>query len=374
MPRALAHRFRDNVDWVLLFLVTVISLIGVVNSYSTGTSIGNPDLYLSQIYFLVFGGCGAFAISVIDYKHYERFGYALYGLGILLLVLVLIVGTEVNNSTRWISFGAMFPRFQPSELMKVFLVVGLAKYLHHDPPHTEGRRLGDLLIPAGMTVAAMFFILKEPDLGTALLCLLIFLSIMMLTRLKLSSFLVMLGAAPIVSAVGWMYLLKPYQKQRVFSFLNSFLDPEADRLSSGWHAYQSTVAVGSGRWTGKGFLRGTAGPHHFLPEQSTDFPFAIYSEEHGFIGSMLVIVLYLLLVMWCIRIGANSRDRFGSVIAIGVGSIFFWQVLINLGMVMGIMPVVGVTLPLFSYGGSSILTCMIGVGLLMSVSIHRFRR
>lgn len=374
MPRVLAHRFRDNVDWVLLFLVTVISLIGVVNAYSTGLSIGNPDLYLSQIYFLVFGGCGAFAISVIDYKHYERFGYALYGFGIFLLVLVLLVGTEVNNSTRWISFGAMFPRFQPSELMKVFLVVGLAKYLHHDPPHTEGRRLGDLLIPAGMTVVAMVLILEEPDLGTSLLCLLLFLSIMMLTRLKLSSFIIMLVAAPIISVVGWMYLLKPYQKMRVYSFLNSFIDPEADRLSAGWHAYQSTVAVGSGRWTGKGFLLGTAGPHHFLPEQSTDFPFAIYSEEHGFIGSMLVIVLYLILVMWCIRIGSNARDRFGSVIAIGVGSIFFWQVLINLGMVMGIMPVVGVTLPLFSYGGSSILTCMLGVGLLMSVSIHRFRR
>jgi rod shape determining protein RodA len=374
MPRALAHRFRDNVDWVLLFLVSIIALIGVVNSYSTGISIGNAELYLSQIYFLVFGGCGAFAIAVIDYKHYERYGYVLYGVGIFLLILVLIVGTEVNGSIRWVSFGPMFPRFQPSELMKVFLVVGLAKYLHRDPPHTEGRRLGDLLIPVCMTVVAMYFILKEPDLGTALLCLLVFVSIMMLTRLKLSSFLLMLGATPIVSAVGWIYLLKPYQKQRVISFLNSFVNPEADRLSAGWHAYQSTVAVGSGLWTGKGFLRGTAGPHHFLPEQSTDFPFAIYSEEHGFIGAMLVIILYLILVMWCIRIGSTARDRFGSVIAIGVGSIFFWQALINLGMVMGIMPVVGVTLPLFSYGGSSILTCMLGVGLLMSVSIHRYKR
>ncbi len=374
MPRVLAHRFRDKVDWVLLFLVSIISLIGVINSYSTGRSIGNPDLYLSQIYFLVFGGCGAFAIAVVDYKHYERYGYILYGIGIFLLTLVLIVGTEVNNSTRWISFGPMFPRFQPSELMKVFLVVGLAKFLHRDPPHTEGRRIGDLFIPGFMTIAAMYLILKEPDLGTALLCLLLFISIMMLTRLKLFSFLAMVSAMPFVSVMGWSYLLKPYQKQRVISFINTFIDPEADRLSAGWHAYQSTVAVGSGLWTGKGFLRGTAGPHHFLPEQSTDFPFAIYAEEHGFVGAMLVMILYLILIMWCIRIGANARDRFGSVIAVGIGSIFFWQVLINLGMVMGIMPVVGVTLPLFSYGGSSILTCMLGIGLLMSVSIHRFKR
>jgi rod shape determining protein RodA len=373
MPRTLANRFRDNVDWVLLILVVLISLAGVINAYSTGVSSGNPDLYLSQIYFLVFGGCGAFAISVIDYRHYERFGYLLYGVGLFLLILVLLVGTEVNNSVRWIAFGAMFPRFQPSELMKVFLVIGLAKYLHHDPPHIEGRRLGDLFIPAGMTMAAMFFILKEPDLGTALLCLLIFVSIMMLTRLKTSSLTAMAMSAPVVGIVGWLYLLKPYQKKRVVSFLNSFIDPEADRLTSGWHAYQSTVAVGSGQLTGKGFLHGTAGPHHFLPEQSTDFPFSIFAEEHGFIGAAFLIFLYFMLIMWCIRIGSFARDRFGSVIAIGVGSIFFWQVLINLGMVMGIMPVVGVTLPLFSYGGSSILTCMLGVGLLMSVSIHRYR-
>jgi rod shape determining protein RodA len=370
----LAHRFRDNVDWVLLGLVFLISFMGVINAYSTGSSAGNPDLYLSQLYFIVFGGCIAFAVAVVDYRHFERFGYAFYGGGIFLLILVLMIGTEVNNSIRWISFGENAPRFQPSELMKVFLVVGLAKYLHHDPAHAEGRRLGDLLIPSGMTVVAMYFILKEPDLGTALLCLLIFVSIMLLTRLKVSSFLVMVASTPVVSVIAWSYLLKDYQKKRVISFLNSFIDPEADRLSAGWHAYQSVVAVGSGQVAGKGFLKGTAGPHHFLPEQSTDFPFAIFAEEHGFIGASLLLLLYFLLVMWCIRIAAGSRDRFGSVIAVGVGSIFFWQVLINIGMVVGLMPVVGVTLPLFSYGGSSILTCMFGIGLLMNVSIHRFRR
>jgi rod shape determining protein RodA len=178
----------------------------------------------------------------------------------------------------------------------------------------------------------------------------------------------------VVSILAWSYLLKPYQKKRIISYLNSFIDPEADRLSAGWHAYQSIVAVGSGKVTGKGFLHGTAGPHHFLPEQSTDFPFAIFAEEHGFLGASILMIMYLVLILWCVRIAANSRDRFGSVIAVGVGSIYFWQVLINLGMVMGIMPVVGVTLPLFSYGGSSILTCMLGVGLLMNVSINRFRR
>jgi rod shape determining protein RodA len=373
MPRVLAHRVRDEIDWVLLGLVVLISLAGIINLYSTGKASGQPDLYLSQIYYLVFGGCIAFAVAVIDYHHYERLGYLLYGIGILLLIMVLLVGTEVNNSRRWISFGAMFPRFQPSELMKVFLVVGLAKYLHHDP-QSEGRKLSDIIIPAAMTMLAMFFILKEPDLGTALLCLLIFISIMMLTRLKARSLLVITASTPIVSLIGWSYLLKPYQKQRIISFWNSFIDPEADRLGAGWHAYQSIVAIGSGEVTGKGYGQGTAGPHHFLPEQTTDFPFAIFAEEHGFIGAMLLIFLYCIFILWCLRIAANSRDRFGSVIAVGVGSIFFWHVLINLGMVMGIMPVVGVTLPLFSAGGSSILTCMLSIGLLMNVSVRRFRR
>lgn len=372
MPRALAPRLREQIDWVLFGLSLAISIIGVINLYSTGLASGAHDLYLTQLYWLVFGGVAAIAVASVDYRHYEKLGYLLYAVGIILLLLVLVVGTEVNNSRRWISFGD-FARFQPSELMKVFLVIGLAKYLHHDP-RSEGRKLIDLFVPAAMTALAMLLILKEPDLGTALLCLLIFLSIMMLTRLKARSLLVLAGTAPIAAVVGWSYLLKDYQKQRVISFWNSFVDPEADRLGAGWHAFQSVVAIGSGKLTGKGYLQGTAGPHHFLPEQRTDFPFSVFAEEHGFIGAIALLTLYCILILWCIRIATNARDRFGSVIAVGLGSIFFWHVLINLGMVMGIMPVVGVTLPLFSYGGSSILTFMMCVGLLMNVSISKYRR
>ncbi|MDJ0762347.1 MAG: rod shape-determining protein RodA [Myxococcota bacterium] len=371
MPRILAHRLRDEIDWVLFAICFAISLIGVINLYSTGRASGNPDLYLTQIYFLVFGGCVAFVVAAVDYRHIERFAYVLYGIGIFLLILVLIVGTEVNNSKRWIVFGGV-ARFQPSELMKVFLVVGLARYLRHDP-RKEGRKLADIFVPLAMTAMAMILIQREPDLGTALMCLLIFLSIMMLTRLKARSMLVLSAITPIVSILAWNYLLKPYQKTRVTSFITSFIDPEADRLGSGWHAYQSTVAIGSGQVTGKGFLKGTAGPHHFLPEQSSDFPFAIFAEEHGFLGGVALMMLYAILILWCVRVAANARDRFGAVVAIGVGSIFFWHVLINMGMVMGILPVVGVTLPLFSSGGSSILTFMLCIGLLMNVSIHRFR-
>jgi rod shape determining protein RodA len=371
MPRVLVYRLRDEFDWVLFGLVVVISVIGVINLYSTGLASGSPDLYLTQIYWLVFGAIGAFVVAVFDYRHYERFAYLLYGIGIFLLVVVLFVGTEVNNSVRWIAFGEF--RLQPSELMKVILVVGLAKYLHHDP-RVEGRKLHDLIIPGIMTILPMALILKEPDLGTALLCLLIFLSVMMLTRLTWRSILALVVSAPLGCILAWNYLLKDYQKERVTSFWNMFVDPAADKLGAGWHANQSMIAIGSGEIQGKGFLDGTAGPHHFLPECRTDFPFAVYAEEHGFLGAMLLVALYFVLVMWCIRIATLSRDRFGSVLAVGVGSIFFWHVIINLGMVMGIMPVVGVTLPLFSYGGSSILTMMLSVGLLMNVSIRRYHR
>lgn len=339
--------------------------------YSTGIASGSPELYLTQLYWVVLGGIGSFVVAIIDYKHYERYGYFAYIAGMVLLVLVLMFGKEVGGSVRWFAIGEF--RFQPSELMKVLLVVGLAKFLHHDPK-LEGRKLEDMFIPALMTGCAMILILKEPDLGTALLCLLVFLSIMMLTRLTIRSTITLLLSAPIVAILGWSYLLKDYQKQRVISFWNLFVDPEADKLGAGWHANQSMIAIGSGQFTGKGYLQGTAGPHHFLPECRTDFPFAVFAEEHGFLGAGGLVFLYLFLVMWCIRIAAQSRDRFGSVIAVGVGSIFFWHVVINLGMVLGVMPVVGITLPLFSYGGSSVLTFMLGIGLLMNVSIHRFRR
>jgi rod shape determining protein RodA len=257
--------------------------------------------------------------------------------------------------------------------MKIFLIIGLAKFLHHDP-RQDSRKLQDMFIPGIMTLVAMVLILKEPDLGTALLCLLIFLSIMMLTRLTRRPLIALLLSAPLVAVIGWNYLLKDYQKGRVISFWNLIVDPEADKLGAGWHANQSMIAIGSGKMIGKGYLQGTAGPLHFLPECRTDFPFAVFAEEHGFLGAAFLILLYLILVLWSVRIASLSRDRFGSVIAIGIGSMFFWHVVINLGMVMGVMPVVGMTLPLFSYGGSSILTFLLGVGLLMNVSIHRFKR
>jgi rod shape determining protein RodA len=191
----------------------------------------------------------------------------------------------------------------------------------------------------------------------------------MLTKLKLRSLLTLGLVGILMAPLTWAYLLKDYQRERLLSFLT----PEEDVLGRGWHARQSIVAIGSGQWLGKGYLQGTQNQHRFLPDQHTDFPFAVWAEEHGFIGSILLLGLYLFLVVWAIKIASQARDRFGAVVAVGVGAILFWHTIINLGMVMGMMPVVGVTLPLFSYGGSSVLTVCIGIGLLMNVSMRRFR-
>jgi len=195
---------------------------------------------------------------------------------------------------------------------------------------------------------------------------------MLLTRLKLRSFLMLLLLGVASAPLTWRYLLQGYQKERILSFYNSIFHPTEGLLDELYHANQSLIAIGSGRVFGKGLLQGTQNTHQFLPDQQTDFPFSVWAEEHGFLGATVLIGLYLFIVLWSLRIAAQAKDRFGAVLAVGVGSIFFWHSVLNLGMVMGVLPVVGVTLPLFSYGGSSVLTMLLGIGLLMNVSIRRF--
>jgi rod shape determining protein RodA len=255
--------------------------------------------------------------------------------------------------------------------MKIFLIIALAKYLHNDPK-TTGRTLRDLIGPGLILMLPMLLILKQPDLGTALICAAIFGSIMLLTNLKAQSLVTLLVAFGACAPLTWQFLLEDYQKERVYSFMASFTNPERDMLGSGWHAYQSKVAIGSGGIWGKGFLQGTQNQYGFLPDQHSDFPFAVFAEEHGLLGVLLLLGAYFFLIMWGLKVASQAKDRFGAVLAVGVSAMFFFHTVINVGMVLGLLPVVGVTLPLFSYGGSSVLTFMIGIGLLMNVSMRRF--
>jgi len=357
---------RNRFDWALFLVTALLAVVGVVNLYSA-TSVARAalsEVYIQQVYWLMIGGIAASVVALIDYRHYERFGYALYGLGIVLLVLVFILGRDIRGSSRWIYIGSF--SFQPSEFMKLFLIIALAKYLHNDPP-SDGRQLRNLIFPALITAAPTILVLKQPDLGTALILGLIFVSICALIRVQTKSLLLILGGCALLIPILWSYVLKDYQKQRITAFLN----PEENILSTGWHAHHARIAIGNGGWFGRGFMRGTQNQFLFLPDQHTDFPFPVFAEDWGFIGSICLVGLYGFLIFCSIRIASTARDRFGAVIAVGVGSLVFWHAFFNLGMVTGVLPVVGVTLPLFSYGGSSVLTMLMGVGLLMNVSIHR---
>ncbi len=251
--------------------------------------------------------------------------------------------------------------------MKLFLCIALAKYLHDDAK-SEERSLKDLLVPAILTGVPTLLVLKQPDLGTALINFLMFVSICSLVRFKVRQLLFVIAGGGIAAEIAWNYGLKGYQKERITSFLN----PDANVLGAGWHAHHARIAIGDGGVFGQGFMRGTQNQFLFLPDQYSDFPFAVFAEDWGFAGSLLLVALYGFLVLWAIRVASTARDRFGAVLAIGVGSLIFWHALFNLGMVTGLLPVVGVTLPLFSYGGSSVLTMLIGIGLLMNVSMRRF--
>jgi len=363
----LLGRAREHFDWALFLVAAILGVIGVVNLYSA-TSVARAalsDVYVQQVYWLVTGGILATVVAIIDYRHYERLGYLLYAVGIVLLLLVFILGRDIRGSSRWIYIGSF--SFQPSEFMKLFLCIALAKYLHDDPK-SEERSLKDLIVPAVLTGVPTLLVLKQPDLGTALILFLIFVSISGLVRFKLRQILWVVGVGAIASNVIWSYGLKAYQKERVTSFLN----PDKNVLGSGWHAHHARIAIGNGGIFGQGFMRGSQNQFLFLPDQHSDFPFAVFAEDWGFAGSLVLVLLYGFLVVWSIRIASTARDRFGAVLAIGVGALIFWHAFFNLGMVTGLLPVVGVTLPLFSYGGSSVLTVLIGIGLLMNVSMRRF--
>ena len=371
----LLGRTRDHFDWALFLCAAVLCVVGVVNLYSATSVVraSLSDMYIQQVYWLVVGGILGTIVCAIDYRHYERLGYALYGFGIILLLLVFILGRDIRGSSRWIYIGSF--SLQPSEFMKLFLIIALAKYLHDDP-RSEGRTLLDMVVPAILTAVPTLLVLLQPDLGTALILSLVFLSVVSLTRMQKKSMLWLLGGGSATAAIGgtllfpflWDHVLKDYQKLRITAFMN----PESNIQGMNWHAHNARIAIGNGGWTGQGFMRGTQNQFLFLPDQYTDFPFPVFAEDWGFLGSLFLVMLYGFLVMWAIRVAATAKDRFGAVLAIGVGGIIFWHAFFNLGMATGLLPVVGVTLPLFSYGGSSVVTVMMGVGLLMNVSMRRF--
>jgi rod shape determining protein RodA len=266
--------------------------------------------------------------------------------------------------------GGHYALLQPGYGLRILLVLLAALYLAASAVALRYRRdhLVDLVIaPIDLLAVPAVLVLVEPDLGTAGIILLIGFSMILVAGIQLRTLLILGAMSVLVAAVGWFGILKDYQKRRILTFI----DPEHDIQGAGWNAVQSLIAVGSGRWTGKGHLGGTQSQLDFLPEQHTDFAFSVWAEEQGFVGCLLVIGLYLLLLLLAIAVAREAREAYGALVAIGVAALVFWQAFINIGMVIGVLPVVGVTLPLFSYGGSSVMTVMIGVGLLLNIHARR---
>jgi rod shape determining protein RodA len=360
------RRLLTHFDWVLLLVVMTVAGIGILNLYSA-TSIWatpGPPIYLKQIYWLGMGLAIALVVSAIDYRHLEYCGFFLYGLTLSLLLAVLLVGKTSMGATRWLDLGVF--NLQPSEIMKIVIIITLARYFSQQG-HLRGYALRQLLVPFALLGIPAALIMKQPDLGTAMMVLFIGGTMSLFVGIRRSALaaLMVLGAG---AAGGGWFLLKPYQKQRILTFL----DPENDPLGAGYHIIQSKIAVGGGGFWGAGFMQGTQSQLSFLPERHTDFAFSVFAEEWGFTGSLILLALYLFLVIWGIYVARRASDMFGMMLALGVTAMIFWHIVVNLGMVIGLLPVVGVPLPLFSYGGTSMITTMIGTGLLLNISMRRF--
>ncbi len=361
------RRLLQNFDYPLLGLVLVLAGIGIVNLYSAGfnrTPEGAAPVYLKQIYWLVAGLAAMFFTLLYHYRHYEKVAYPLYVLTLLLLVAVMVAGKTVSGSRRWLALGPL--TFQPSELAKVAIILVLARYFSRRP-NSGPLHFKDLLAPGFLAVLPAAIIIKQPDLGSGLLVLAVAGGLILFAGVHWRTLLVTGVSLGLAAPLTWPFL-KDYQRQRLLTFL----DPERDPLGSGYHIIQSKIAVGSGQFWGKGFLTGTQSQLYFLPEQHTDFAFSVFAEEWGFIGSAALIFLYAGLVLYGLMVARGCKDRFGQFLAVGVTALIFWQVFINLSMVTGLLPVVGIPLPFFSYGGSSLFTTLLALGVLMNVRMRRY--
>lgn len=361
------RRLITNFDWILAGLVLTVCLLGILNIYSATTpyKVVGTAYYIKQMYWLMVGITLSLLVCSIDYHILEDLSYWFYGILVLLLVAVLLFGRRSMGATRWLNFGLF--NIQPSELMKLVIIVTFARFFNNFQA-VGGLTVKEVLIPLSLLAVPAALIMKQPDLGTATLVMLIAISMITYVGLRWSTIITFICITLPLCWISWAMLLRQYQKNRILDFLN----PERSRLGSGYHIIQSKIAVGSGGIAGKGFVKGTQSQLRFLPEQHTDFAFSVFAEEWGFVGCLVLIILYLSLVLWGLNIARRCNDRFGGLLAVGVTAMLFWHIVINMGMVIGLFPVVGVPLPFFSYGGTSMITSMVAIGLLQNISMRRF--
>ena len=365
----LDRRMLGNIDWTLCALVLMIAGIGLIALSSAIVGSPGQENYLMHQIYRIFAGIGVIILTqFIHYRNWARLGFIMHLVVIVLLVLVLLYGTGGPGAPvqRWLKIGPFF--FQPSEFSKFTLVLALSHHFREFQT-PKGNWLW-MIWPLILMAVPVVLIVKQPDLGTAMLLLIVFIPIIFMMGIRFKT-IVTLGILTLASLpVLWIYVLKPYQKGRILTFLN----PERDPLGTGYHIIQSKIAIGSGRVLGKGFGEGTQGQLNFLPAHHTDFIFSVYAEEWGFIGAMLVLILFLTLTLWSLAGVLKCKNRVSAIQITGIVAIIISHVLINIGMTTGLMPVVGVPLPFFSYGGSSMLSMMFGIGLLLNIRMRRFEK
>jgi len=352
-----------EINWGLVALITLIACVGFAMLYSVAGASLSPWAGKQMLFFAA-GLVLLVAASLVDVRVWLNIAYPAYAVSLLLLVVVLAVGHSALGAQRWIAIGPL--ELQPSELMKISLILALARYLHGLGVEDVSRPL-KLAVPLAMIALPAVLVMRQPNLGTTIILAADGVSLLFLAGLSwwwiVPAVTAVTGAVP----VAWRFFLHDYQKQRVMTFLN----PESDALGAGWNITQAKIAIGSGGLTGKGFLQGSQSRLNFLPEKHSDFIVTNFGEEFGFVGCVALLLLFAIVIGYGIQIAMSSRSQFGRLVAMGIVLNFFFYILINGAMVMGLIPVVGIPMPLISYGGSAMLTVMLGFGILMSIHVHR---
>jgi len=353
----------EQLNWLLISLIIVLAFIGFLMLYSAGGGSFKPWLIRQLGFFILFFPLMLF-IAITDIKIWFRASYFFYAVALSLVIIVDIMGHNAMGATRWFRIGSL--TIQPSEIMKVCTVFALARYFYSIEIQNIGK-IQYVIIPLLLIAVPAFFIFHQPDLGTATILLLVGVSVLFLAGVRMWKFvsvgLVVLAAIPFL----WHFFLYDYQKKRILTFL----DPHQDPLGSGYNILQSQIAIGSGGFFGKGLLNGTQGQLNFLPEKQTDFIFTMLAEELGFVGCLFTIAIYSAIIGICINIATKTNHQYGRLLTMGIANIFFVHMFINMGMVMGLIPVVGAPLPFVSYGGTIMASMMIGFGLILNVDANK---
>lgn len=357
-----------RLNGALLGSVFTLSVIGLMNLYSA-TSVwgqaGAAPTFYSQLLWMGIAWATCLVLAFVDYHLMQRTAYLFYGITLLGLVAVLVWGQEISGHQSWLKLGPL--TIQTSEFAKIGFILALARYLseHLEPRGYEGRQLFRPLLIVGLP---LIFVLLEGDLGGALFFVLTFVTLLLFVGVQKKPLLWLCGVGCVAMIAAYFFVLSPYQKDRLVTFLK----PMADPRGAGYQLIQSKIAVGSGMITGKGFMQGMQNKLLYLPEKHTDFIFPVLAEEWGFVGSTVTVLLYFALLMAGLKVAAKARDSFGMLLCLGIATWLFWQLTINIGGVLGLLPLTGVTLPLLSYGGSSLLSVFLGVGILLNVSRRRY--